>query len=91
MEHHPILTVYSDETEVTYSDLHTNEQNEEYINIYFETPREGGFNSLLLRYPYDKNKIIRRGYSDEDVKRMFGYYHSVAKVAFALATGQKEL
>lgn len=35
-----------DETEITVSDLKTDNNGEDYITVYFETPTEDGFSSM---------------------------------------------
>ena len=47
MEHHPYITL-SDDTEITYSDIKTDERGNEYITIYFETPVQSGFHSMYI-------------------------------------------
>ncbi len=47
MEHHPYITL-NDDTEITYSDIKTDERGNEYITVYFETPVPNGFHSMYI-------------------------------------------
>lgn len=75
MEHHPYMTL-EDETEITISDLKTDNNGEDYITVYFETPTEDGFSSMDIRYPCGKVEHIV-GYTETEVKKYLGLIKNI--------------
>lgn len=80
MEHNPLMEL-SDETAITFSDLKTKANGEQFITIYFETPSERyGFCSMDIEFPDGTPKNVV-GYTPEDIKRLLYHYKKVADIA----------
>ena len=83
MKHHPYITL-NDDTEITYSDIKTDEHGNEYVTVYFETPVPKGFHSMQVDYPKGiPEKIV--GYSEQDVNLLMRHYDKVGHNAFEFA------
>lgn len=84
MNHKPLITLY-DKTEITYSDIKYDDNDEKYIEMHFETPDDVNFfNHLSITYPGEKILSIE-GYSEEEFADMMEYYNKLAKLAFSFA------
>lgn len=85
MEHHPYITL-NDKTEITYSDIKTDNDGKEYITLYFETPTFDGFNSMQVNYPEGiAEKVV--GYNDKEISEMMNHYRKIGYLAFEFAKG----
>ena len=81
MEHDPYISL-TDDTEITYSDLKTKENGQEYITIYFETPTENrGFCSMDIDYPNGVPSHIV-GYTADEIMKLLNHYKKIGKLAF---------
>ena len=84
LEHHPFLTL-NDETEITYSDIKKDIFDNEYIDIYFETPSElFCFCNMHIKYPGD---IICKcfGYTEQEKENLLYYYNKTKELMFKFA------
>ena len=87
MEHYPFIDL-NDDTAITFSDV-KNDGSKEYVTIYFETPVEGGFNSMQINYPDGiAEKIV--GYTDKEVSCLMEHYSKIGKLAFEFAKEKKD-
>lgn len=50
MEHNPFLTL-NDKSEITYSDIKFDENNNKYVTVYYESPHDDGFHDAEFNYP----------------------------------------
>lgn len=84
MEHNPYISL-TDNPEITYSDLKTKENGQEYITIYFETPTEDhGFCSMDLDYPNGiPSHIIE--YNKEELSKLLIHYNKIGEFVFEKA------
>lgn len=82
MEHYPFIAL-NDDTAITFSDVKDN-GNGEYVTIYFETPVEGGFNSMQVNFPFGiPEKIV--GYTNKEISCLMEHYRKIAKLSFEFA------
>ena len=58
---------YSDETEVMFSDVYTDDDGNECIDVHFERPNENGFDSVRITLPTYKIKVWEGNYSEEEI------------------------
>ena len=59
---------YSDETEVSFSDIKRNENNEECLFVYFERPTENGFDSVRFELPSYKIVYKDGNYTEKEIE-----------------------
>lgn len=64
---HPFCKYY-DGTEVVFSDIIINEQEEETIQIHFERPTEKGFDSVRFELPSYKILYKEGEYTEEEIE-----------------------
>lgn len=77
-------------TEITYSDIKTDEQGREFVTIYFETPSEDlGFCDASIDYP-DGIFYKVHGYNDSQLKELEYHYKKIGSLAFEFAKEAKE-
>lgn len=87
MNHHPYITL-NDSTEITYSDIKTDKDGNEYVTVYFETPAPDGFCSMQVDYPGGiAEKMI--GYTKQQVSALMKHYSKVGHLAFEFAKEKK--
>lgn len=86
MEHNPFITL-NDNTVITYSDLKRNNQNQEYVTLYFETPsKEHGFCDATIDYPISNGQFrIINNYTEEKLQELTLHYRKAGKLAFDYA------
>ena len=58
---------YSDETEVSFSNIYI-ENDVECIDVHFERPTENGFDSVRIQLPTYKVTVWEGNYSEEEIK-----------------------
>ena len=58
---------YSDETEVTFSNIYI-ENDIECIDVHFERPTENGFDSVRIQLPIYKVTVWEGNYSEEEIE-----------------------
>lgn len=63
------LCKYSDDTEVLFSDIKKNENEEEILYVHFERPTEVGFDSVRFELPSYKIVYKKGNYTEEEIKR----------------------
>lgn len=88
MEHNPFLSL-DGETEITYSDLKTKENGDEYITIYFETAYENGFKSMDYEYPGGSPEHVI-GYTQTEMDALMKLCERCADIAFESAKEDRE-
>ena len=82
MEHHPYITL-PDETEITYSDLKFDDNGNEYVVIYFETPSEEfGFCDASVRFP-EGELITQHHYTEEKLKELMHHYKKIGAMVMS--------
>ena len=59
---------YSDGTEVVFSHIIKNENNEDTIQVHFERPTENGFDSVRFELPTYKILYKEGNYTDEEIE-----------------------
>ena len=76
---------YSDETEVVFSDIRKNENDEEYILVCFERPTEKGFDTIIFELP-SYNIIKNEGeYTEAEIERFRNVVERGAPLFFKCA------
>lgn len=89
MEHNPYITL-NDMTEITYSDIKTDGNGQEFVTIYFETPSEDrGFCDASIDYPGGVFYKVH-GYSDDKLKELERHYKKIGALAFEFAKEDEE-
>ena len=58
---------YSDETEVVFSNIYTNEMGQEALFVHFERPMDYGFDSVRFELPSYKITYKEGHYTDEEI------------------------
>ena len=59
---------YSDETEVMFSNIYTDDDGNECIDVHFERPTENGFDSVRITLPTYKITVWEGNYSEEEIE-----------------------
>ena len=59
---------YPDGTEVTFSNIYTDDNGQECVDVHFERPTENGFDSVRIKLPTYEVTIWKGNYSDEEIE-----------------------
>ncbi len=59
---------YSDETEVVFSNIYTDDEGRESIDVHFERPTKDGFDSVRIKLPTYDVTVWEGNYSDEEIE-----------------------
>lgn len=78
-----------DEITLTFSDIRINSSGMEYIRIYFERPRVGGFDFLESTLPACDIKKFA-GFSDTEIKNLLSYARNNAFLIWEIARENSE-
>lgn len=85
MEHHPYITL-NDGTEITYSDIKINKENELYVTIYFETPSEKyGFCDASIDYPGTGEFNVINHYTVDQLTNIIFHYNKIKDLVLDFA------
>ncbi len=81
MEHNPLMS-FDDGLEITFSDIKHNENNEDYVILYFEKPsgEKRGFNSAKFIYPGQLFSDVI-GFDDDDISALMQHAQKLAPLA----------
>ena len=58
---------YADGTEVVFSNIYLDENENECIDVHFERPTENGFDSVRIKLPSYKIEVWEGDYSEEEI------------------------
>lgn len=58
---------YSDGTEVVFSNIYIDENNNECIDVHFERPSHNGFDSVRIKLPTYEVTVWEGNYSEEEI------------------------
>ena len=58
---------YADETEVMFSNIYTDDEGNECIDVHFERPTENGFDSVRITLPTYQITVWEGNYSEEEI------------------------
>ena len=59
---------YSDGTEVVFSNVYSDEDGKECIDVHFERPTENGFDSVRIKLPTYEITVWEGNYTDEEIE-----------------------
>ena len=59
---------YPDGTEVTFSNIYTDDNGQECVDVHFERPTENGFDYVRIKLPTYEVTIWEGNYSDEEIE-----------------------
>ena len=59
---------YPDGTEVTFSNIYTDDNGQECVDVHFERPTKNGFDSVRIKLPTYEVTVWEGNYSDEEIE-----------------------
>ena len=59
---------YPDETQVMFSDIYTDDEGRECVDVHFERPTENGFDSIRIRLPTYEITVWEGNYTEKEIE-----------------------